>query len=114
VSLGLLGGGYITSVGHWYDAFHVVVPFFAALTILTVFLIKDPIVVKRGSLDMSGAATLGVGVFSLLLGLTQGAGMGVEQPAGHRTVRARIDDVRHIHEVGAGDQGPDSPAIHVP
>jgi MFS family permease len=72
VSIGLLGGGYITSVGHWYDAFHVVTPFFIALTILTVFLIKDPIVVKKGSLDLVGAATLGIGIFSLLLGLTQG------------------------------------------
>jgi MFS family permease len=80
VSLGLLGGGYITSVGHWYDAFHVVVPFFIALTILTIFLIKDPIVVKRGSLDISGAATLGVGVFSLLLGLTQGQEWGWTSP----------------------------------
>jgi len=80
VSLGLLGGGYITSVGHWYDAFHVVVPFFIALTILTIFLIKDPIVVKRGSLDISGAATLGIGVFSLLLGLTQGQEWGWTSP----------------------------------
>ncbi|HEY3421081.1 MAG TPA: MFS transporter [Methanomassiliicoccales archaeon] len=80
VSLGLLGGGYITSVGHWYDAFHVVVPFFAALTILTMFLIKDPIIVKRGSLDMAGAATLGIGVFSLLLGLTQGQEWGWASP----------------------------------
>jgi MFS family permease len=81
VSLGLLGGGYITSVGHWYDAFHVVVPFFIALTVLTVFLIKDPIVVKRGSLDLSGAATLGIGVFALLLGLTQGEEWGWGSPS---------------------------------
>jgi MFS family permease len=80
VSLGLLGGGYITSVGHWYDAFHVVVPFFVALAILTVFLIKDPIVVKRGSLDMAGATTMGIGVFSLLLGLTQGQEWGWTSP----------------------------------
>ena len=80
VSLGLLGCGYITSVGHWYDAFHVVVPFFIALTILTIFLIKDPIVVKRGSLDISGAASLGAGVFSLLLGLTQGQEWGWTSP----------------------------------
>jgi MFS family permease len=80
ISLGLLGGGYITSVGHWYDAFHVVTPLFVALTVLTVFLIKDPVVIKRGSLDMSGAATLGIGVFSLLLGLTQGQEWGWGSP----------------------------------
>ncbi len=80
VSLGLLGGGYITSVGHWYDAFHVVTPFFVALTILTIFLIKDPVVVKRGSLDISGAITLGIGVFSFLLGLTQGHEWGWGSP----------------------------------
>ena len=80
VSLGLLGGGYITSVGHWYDAFHVVVPFFIVLTVLTVFLIKDPIVFKKGSLDLTGATTLGLGVFSLLLGLTQGQEWGWTSP----------------------------------
>ncbi len=80
VSLGLLGGGYITSVGHWYDAFHVVVPFFVALAILTIFLIKDPVIVKTGSLDITGATTLGIGVFSLLLGLTQGQEWGWASP----------------------------------
>ena len=80
VSLGLLGGGYITSVGHWYDAFHVVVPFFIVLTVLTVFLIKDPVVFKKGSLDLTGATTLGLGVFSLLLGLTQGQEWGWTSP----------------------------------
>jgi predicted MFS family arabinose efflux permease len=58
----------------------VVVPFFIALTILTVFLIKDPIVVKRGSLDISGATSLGIGIFSLLLGLTQGQEWGWTSP----------------------------------
>ena len=72
VSVGLLGGGYITSVSHWYDAFHIVTPFFALLTILTVFLIRDPAVQRRGSLDLPGACTLGLGIFILLLALTQG------------------------------------------
>jgi MFS family permease len=72
VSIGLLGGGYITSVAHWTDAFHVVTPFFLALAIASYFLIKDPVVTRHGGLDLPGSIALGVSIFTFLLALTQG------------------------------------------
>ncbi len=78
VSIGLLGGGYITSVANWTDAFHVVTPFFLALAIASYFLIKDPAITREGGLDFPGSITLGVGIFTFLLALTQGQGWGWE------------------------------------
>ncbi len=76
ISIGLLGGGYIISVAHWWDSFHIVAPLFAVLTVASYYLIRDPKVEKRGSLDIPGAAFLGLGIFSLLLALTQGGTWG--------------------------------------
>lgn len=72
VSIGLVGGGYITSVARWPDAFHIVLPFFFVLTIAAAYLIHDPRIVHRGRLDVPGAFTLGIGIMALLLALTQG------------------------------------------
>jgi predicted MFS family arabinose efflux permease len=76
VSIGLIGGGYITSVAKWTDAFHVITPFFFALAVASYFLIKDPVITRTGGLDTPGAITLGVGVFTFLLALTQGQDWG--------------------------------------
>lgn len=81
VSIGLVIGGWITSVAHWYDAFHVVTPFFFGLAVASFYLIKDPLIVKRGSLDIPGSILLGSGVFLFLLALTQGEEWGWESPA---------------------------------
>lgn len=72
VGIGLLGGGYITSVASWTDAFLIVAPLFGLLTIAAYFLIHDPLLTRRGSLDVPGAMTLGIGVLAFLLALTQG------------------------------------------
>ncbi|MDW5564345.1 MAG: MFS transporter [Methanomassiliicoccus sp.] len=76
VAIGLVVGGYITSVGKWSDAFHVVLPFFFVLTVAAAYLIRDSHVVRGGKLDVPGAFTLGVGVMALLLALTQGEDWG--------------------------------------
>jgi len=76
VSIGLVGGGYITSVARWTDAFHVIVPFFVVLTVAAAYLIHDPRYVKKGNLDVPGAVTLGIGVIALLLALTEGDNWG--------------------------------------
>lgn len=76
VSIGLVGGGYITSVARWTDAFHVVFPFFLVLTIAAAYLIEDPRIVHRGNLDIPGAFTLGIGIMALLLALTEGDAWG--------------------------------------
>jgi len=72
VSIGLIGGGWITSVGKWTDAFHLVTVPFLALTIASAYLIEEPGRGRQGSLDIPGAALLGAGVFLFLLALTQG------------------------------------------
>jgi MFS family permease len=72
VSIGLVGGGYITSVARWTDAFHVIVPFFIVLTVAAAFLIHDPRLVRKGRVDVPGAVTLGIGIVALLLALTEG------------------------------------------
>jgi len=72
VSIGLIGGGWITSVGKWTDAFHVVLVPFLALTIASAYLIKESAVPRHGTLDIPGAVLIGAGVFLLLLALTQG------------------------------------------
>jgi MFS family permease len=72
VGLGLVGGGYITSVAKWTDAFHIVAPIFGALIIAAYYLIHDPVLVRKGSIDYPGAFTLGIGIMALLLALTQG------------------------------------------
>jgi MFS family permease len=81
VSIGLVGGGYITSVARWTDAFHVVLPFFFVLTVAAAYLIHDPRIVHRGRLDIPGAFTLGIGIMALLLALTQGEKWGWGDPA---------------------------------
>ncbi len=72
VAIGLVVGGYITSVARWTDAFHVVLPFFFVLTVAAVYLVPDTRIVHGGKLDIPGALTLGVGIMALLLALTQG------------------------------------------
>ncbi|HOK28105.1 MAG TPA: MFS transporter, partial [Methanomassiliicoccaceae archaeon] len=42
VSIGLIGGGWITSVGRWNDAFYAVTMPFLALTVASAYLIKEP------------------------------------------------------------------------
>jgi MFS family permease len=76
VSIGLIGGGWITSVGRWNDAFYVVTVPFIALTIASAYLIKEPAVSAKGSLDVPGAFLLGSGVFLFLLSLVQGEEQG--------------------------------------
>lgn len=72
VAIGLVVGGYITSVARWTDAFHIVLPFFFALTVGAGYLIHDARIVHGGKLDVPGALTLGIGIMALLLALTQG------------------------------------------
>jgi len=81
VSIGLVGGGYITSVARWTDAFHVIVPFFMVLTVAAAYLIHDPRYVRKGSLDIPGAVTLGIGIVALLLALTEGERWGWDSGA---------------------------------
>lgn len=72
VSIGLIGGGWITSVGKWNDAFYVVsVPFFI-LTVASAYVIRETSVPQRGSLDAPGAFLLGAGIFLFLFSLVQG------------------------------------------
>jgi MFS family permease len=81
VAVGLVVGGYITSVAKWSDAFHAILPFFFVLTVAAAYLVKDARIVHGGSLDIPGAFTLGIGVTALLLGLTQGDTWGWTDPA---------------------------------
>ena len=76
VSIGLIGGGYITSVAKWTDAFFIVSPFFLGLAIASYYCIRDPCITRGGGLDLPGAITLGIGVLAFLLALTQGESWG--------------------------------------
>ena len=81
VAVGLVIGGYITSVARWSDAFHVVLPFFFVLTVAASYLVPDTRIVHGGRLDLPGAFTLGASVTALLLALTQGESWGWGDPA---------------------------------
>jgi EmrB/QacA subfamily drug resistance transporter len=76
VSVGLLGGGWLVSVMSWKNAFWVVSPLMALMTVIIYFKIKDDHVTIRSKLDLPGAAFLGGGVLALLLALTQGGKWG--------------------------------------
>jgi MFS family permease len=76
VSIGLVVGGWITSIGTWTDAFHVATVFFFLLIVATVAMVRDPIVNRVGKLDLPGSLTLGLCVFAFLLALTQGEDWG--------------------------------------
>ena len=76
VSIGLLGGGFIVSTFSWRYSFYIVAPLFAILAIASYFLIKDEHRETSGSIDYLGAGFLGLGVLSLLLGLTEGENLG--------------------------------------
>jgi len=72
VSVGLLGGGWVVARLSWRDAFYIVTPLFALLTLASGFMIRESSIRKECSLDIAGAALLGGGVLALLFALTQG------------------------------------------
>lgn len=72
VSIGLLGGGWLVSVMNWKNAFWVVAPLMAIMTVVVYFKIRSDHETVKTKLDLPGAAFLGGGVLALLLALTQG------------------------------------------
>jgi EmrB/QacA subfamily drug resistance transporter len=72
VSIGLLAGGLIVEYFDWRTAFDIVWPLMALLTVVVYFVIKTTDTTIKCKIDVAGAALLGLGIFCLLLGLTQG------------------------------------------
>jgi EmrB/QacA subfamily drug resistance transporter len=72
ISIGLLAGGYIVEHYDWRTAFDIVWPLMAMLAVVVYLTIKTQDVMVKTKVDLAGAALLGLGVFCLLFGLTQG------------------------------------------
>ena len=72
-SIGLVLGGWLTSVDTWNFAFHLVAIPFAVLIVAAFFVVKKEQGVEKGEkIDAVGAALLGVSVFCLLYAVTAG------------------------------------------
>lgn len=72
-SIGLVLGGWLTSVDTWNFAFHLVAIPFAILIIAAFFVVKKEQGVEKGAkIDGMGAALLGISVFCFLYAVTAG------------------------------------------
>jgi len=72
VSIGLLAGGLIVEYFDWRTAFDIVWPLMSLLIVVVYLVIKTTDTTIKCKIDVVGAALLGLGIFCLLLGLTQG------------------------------------------
>ncbi len=72
-ALGLAGGGWIAQAYGWQVTYHTVVPIAFLLLILGYFLLRESPVHGKSVLDLPGVASLGFGLATLLIGITEGA-----------------------------------------
>ena len=75
-ALGLFGGAWVIQTYGWQDAYHLVIPFAAAIVAMTVLALPESPHRLRVRLDVPGAAFLGAALATLLLGLSQGPAWG--------------------------------------
>jgi MFS family permease len=72
-ALGLAGGGWIAQSYGWQVTYHTVVPVAFVLLILGYFLLRESPVHGNPVLDIPGVTSLGFGLATLLIGVTEGA-----------------------------------------
>lgn len=75
-TLGPLLGGQLVALWGWSAVFYFRVPIALLAAVLTVFWVRQPVVVAPGRFDSVGAATLTAAIAGLLLALNQGNRLG--------------------------------------
>jgi len=75
-ALGLAGGGWIAQAYGWQVTYHTVIPLAVALVVLAGLLLRESPVHGNPVLDLPGVASLGFGLATLLVGITEGASWG--------------------------------------
>jgi MFS family permease len=71
-ALGLAGGGWIAQSYGWQVTYHTVIPVAVLLVVLAAILLKESPVHGNPILDLPGVASLGFGLATLLVGVTEG------------------------------------------
>jgi len=75
-ALGLAGGGWIAQSYGWQVTYHTVIPLAVVLVVLAGVLLRESPVHGHPILDLPGVASLGFGLATLLVGITEGATWG--------------------------------------
>jgi MFS family permease len=71
-SAGLVGGGYLAQTFGWQATYHTVIPIAVALVILAALFLRESQRHARPTLDLPGAASLGFGLATLMLAISEG------------------------------------------
>jgi MFS family permease len=71
-ALGLAGGGWIAQTYGWPFTYHTVIPAAILVVLLAALLMKESPKHEAPSVDLPGIASLGVGLATLLVGITEG------------------------------------------
>jgi MFS family permease len=72
-ALGLVGGGWIAQNYGWQLTYHTVIPIAIIVFVLALVFLKESTVRAARKIDLPGAASLGIGLTFLMLGITEGA-----------------------------------------
>ena len=75
-ALGLAGGGWIAQAYGWQVTYHTVIPLAIVLAVLAAALLRESPVHGHPVLDLPGVASLGFGLATLLIGVTEGSSWG--------------------------------------
>jgi MFS family permease len=71
-SLGLVGGGYLAQTFGWQATYHTVIPIALTVVILAVVFLRESSRHANPSLDLPGVASLGLGLATMMLGISEG------------------------------------------
>ena len=72
-ALGLAGGGWIAQTFGWQFTYHTVIPLAISLVVLAGILLRESPIHGTPVLDLPGVGSLGFGLASLLVGITEGS-----------------------------------------
>ena len=71
-SMGLVGGGYLAQTFGWQATYHTVIPIAVTLVILSILFLRESPSTKNPIFDPPGVASLGFGLATIMLGISQG------------------------------------------
>jgi MFS family permease len=69
---GLVGGGYLAQTFGWQATYHTVIPIAITLVILSILFLRESERHARPNLDLPGAASLGFGLATAMLAISEG------------------------------------------
>jgi MFS family permease len=75
-ALGLAGGGWIAQAYGWQVTYHTVIPLAVVLVVLAGLILRESPTHGNPKLDLPGVASLGFGLATLLVGVTEGTTWG--------------------------------------